>query len=229
MNIILIGPPGAGKGTQADVLRDHFGIAKLSTGDMLRAAVASGSAVGQQAKEIMARGQLVPDAIMVDLILDRIAHPDCARGFILDGFPRTLAQAEALAAMLGKEGKQIDRVLEIKVDDAALVRRIAGRFSCAGCGAGYHDEFKKPKQDGVCDACGGTAFSRREDDKAETVAKRLQAYAVQTAPLLPYYASRGLLVSVDGMAPIGDVTQQIIAIFSKLEKNQEKRLTGTEI
>lgn len=212
MNVILFGPPGAGKGTQAEFLHDTLKLCKLSTGDMLRAAAASGSELGNQVKGIMANGQLVPDEIMINLIRERIREKDCEPGFILDGFPRTIPQAEALDVMLEQEGNSLDYVIELKVDDQALIQRIAGRFSCARCGVGYHDEYKQPKQAGVCDACGATEFSRREDDKAETVGKRLEAFNRQTAPLLPYYQAKGLLKTVDGMAPIEDVTREIRAL-----------------
>lgn len=215
MNLILLGPPGAGKGTQAQFLSDEFGLAKLSTGDMLRACVASGSEMGKQLKEIMAAGQLVSDHIMIDLIRGRIKEADCANGFILDGFPRTTAQAEALDDMLASENAKMDFVIELKVDDQKLVQRIAGRFSCKACGAGYHDSFKQPKVAGVCDSCGSTEFSRRDDDKAETVGKRLVAYHEQTAPLLPYYRKKGVLTSVDGMADINEVTAQIHALMKQ--------------
>ncbi|MGE0754407.1 MAG: adenylate kinase [Alphaproteobacteria bacterium] len=218
MKLILLGPPGAGKGTQAQHLQDKYNIRKLSTGDMLRAAVADGTEVGKKAKDIMAAGKLVPDEIMIDLIRDRICLKDCTTGFILDGFPRTEAQAEALDAMLKKENKELDCVIELKVDDSKLVERISGRFSCAKCGEGYHDTFKQPKAEGVCDRCGATEFSRREDDKAETVAKRLEAYHAQTAPILPYYREKGLLVSVDGMAPIEAVTAKIDELLKGCEK-----------
>lgn len=215
MNLILLGPPGAGKGTQAQRLESARGLVQLSTGDMLRAAVASGSALGQKAKSIMEAGDLVPDDIMIQMIADRIDEPDCENGFILDGFPRTTAQAEALDEMLAAKDAKLDFVIEMKVDDAALTRRITGRFTCATCGAGYHDEFQRPKADGVCDRCGGTEFSRRKDDNAETVTARLAAYHAQTAPLLPYYEARNVLKTVDGMAEIDDVTDQIEKILEE--------------
>ncbi len=214
MNIILLGPPGAGKGTQAQRLQQERGMVQLSTGDMLRAAVASGSDLGKKAKGIMERGELVPDELMVGLIEDRIAQPDCAKGFILDGFPRTQAQAEALDRMLTTSGAKLDRVVEMEVDEAALTERIVGRFSCAKCGAGYHDKFKQPKVEGVCDVCGNKEFTRRKDDNAETVKTRMAAYRAQTEPLLPYYGTRGVLRKVDGMASMDTVYRQISAILA---------------
>ncbi len=213
MNLILLGPPGAGKGTQAKRIEQKFGVVQLSTGDMLRAAVAAGTEVGTKAKDVMEAGGLVPDEIVVSIIAERIAEPDCAAGFILDGFPRTVAQAESLDTMLAEKGLGIDHVIEMQVDDKALIERLSGRFSCAGCGAAYHDSFNRPKVEGVCDVCGGTEFTRRKDDNAETVGARLEAYHGQTAPLLPYYGSRGALRSVDGMAEIDEVARQIRTVI----------------
>ena len=217
MNVILLGPPGAGKGTQAQRLRDAHGLVQLSTGDMLRAAVASGSPLGKTAKAMMEAGELVPDDVMVDMIEQRIDEPDYARGFILDGFPRTVAQAEALDEMLARKGHRLAAVIEMKVDAAALIRRITGRFSCASCESGYHQEFQPTKAPGVCDRCGGTEFKRRADDTAATASARLAAYHAQTAPLLPYYDAKGTLQSIDGMADIGEVTRQVEAVVRTLE------------
>jgi adenylate kinase len=214
--LILLGPPGAGKGTQAKKLTDERGLVQLSTGDMLRAEVASGSPLGIEAKKIMDAGQLVSDAIVIGMIDGRTDKPDTAKGVIFDGFPRTVAQAEALDAMLQKKGKKIDAVIELKVDDAALVERISGRFTCAKCGTGYHDKFARPKKDGICDKCGSTEFTRRADDNAETVKARLVAYNQQTAPILPYYRAKGVLHAVDGMADMSEVARQIDRVLAGL-------------
>lgn len=213
MNIILMGPPGGGKGTQAKILQDKYGMVQLSTGDMLRSAVASGSEIGKRAKAVMEAGQLVSDEIVIGIIDERLDQPDAKKGFILDGFPRTTAQAEALDALLTRKGLRLDAVIEIRVPDDFLVERITGRFSCTKCGAGYHDKFQRPKTDGVCDSCGGTEFTRRADDNAETVKKRLDAYHAQTAPLLPYYQGKGILQVVDGTLPIDEVTGHLAGLL----------------
>lgn len=209
MKLIFIGPPGSGKGTQAMRLQREHGVVQLSTGDMLRSAVASGSEIGQQAKAIMEAGQLVPDQVMVQMIKERIAQPDCSSGFILDGFPRTIAQAEALDEMLAADSSNLDSVIEFQVDTDVLVKRVTGRFTCAQCGEGYHDVFKRPKVEGVCDVCNAREFKCRADDNAETVTTRLDAYHAQTEPLLPYYQEKGILKSVDAMGAIEDVSKEI--------------------
>ena len=212
MNILLLGPPGAGKGTQAKRLEERYGMIQLSTGDMLRAERASGSALGRQVQAIMDAGKLVSDDIMIALIASRIAGLK-SKGFILDGFPRTVPQAQALDDMLEKNGIALDRVIELTVDEDALIDRISGRFSCKSCGASYHDRYHQPKQPSRCDICGSTDFVRRPDDTAETVKARLEAYRDQTAPILPYYRAKGLLRSIDGMAEIDAVAQQIETIL----------------
>lgn len=215
MRLILLGPPGAGKGTQAQRIVEKHGIPQLSTGDMLRAAVAGGTDVGKRAKAVMDAGNLVSDEIVNAIVSERIDQADCASGFILDGYPRTLVQADAVEAMLAAKGTKLDVVIELEVDDAVLVDRISGRYTCAKCGAGYHDRNHKPKVDGVCDKCGSTEFKRRADDNAETVATRLQDYYKKTSPLIGYYYAKGLLKSVDGMADMDDVTAAIEAILAE--------------
>lgn len=210
MNIVLLGPPGAGKGTQAKRLESNHNMVQLSTGDMLRQAAATGSELGQEAKRVMDAGQLMPDALMIQLISERIDQ-DCGDGFILDGFPRTVHQAECLDKMLAEKGLKLDVVIEMTVEEEALIARITGRFSCSDCGAGYHDEFQRPKVAGVCDACGGSEFVRRADDKEETVRARMEAYKRQTLPILPYYGDKGILRTIDGMASIKEIAGQIEA------------------
>jgi adenylate kinase len=215
MNIILIGPPGAGKGTQARILEEKYGMIQLSTGDMLRAAIKYREPLGLQAKELMDAGKLVPDDLMVRMIEERIVKPDCAKGFILDGFPRTAPQAEALDSMLKASGKTLHAVIELKVDEAALIERVSGRYSCAKCGTGYHDKFMPTKKPGICDCCGSTDFIRRPDDNAETMKTRLHAFNEQTAPILPYYQAKGLLKIVEGMAEMQQVAAAIDAVLKK--------------
>ena len=212
MRLILLGPPGGGKGTQARRLQDDYGLVQLSTGDMLRSAVASGSEIGKKAKAVMEAGQLVSDDIVIGIIADRIGQPDAKKGFVLDGFPRTVAQAEALDAMLAERGLKIDAAIEVRVPDNRIVERITGRFTCTKCGAGYHDKFQRPKVDGICDGCGGTEFARRADDNAATVQSRLDAYHAQTAPILPFYEKKQVLKVVDGTLPIDDVTKRLRSI-----------------
>ncbi|HZU88121.1 MAG TPA: adenylate kinase [Stellaceae bacterium] len=209
MNLILLGPPGSGKGTQAKRIERKYGIVQLATGDMLRAVARSGSALGLQVKDIMDSGRLVPDAILIAMIAERIAEPDCRAGFILDGFPRTVPQAEALDAMLSGRGLMLDHVILFEVDEAALIDRLSGRFTCRTCGASYHDRYNRPRVEGVCDICGGRDFERRADDRPEAVKTRLEAYRRQTAPILPYYRRRGILRQIDGMADIDAVTREI--------------------
>ncbi|MEH6721748.1 MAG: adenylate kinase [Aurantimonas endophytica] len=214
MILILLGPPGAGKGTQAHRLIERLGIPQLSTGDMLRAAVAAQSEVGKQAKAVMDAGNLVSDDIVNAIVSERIDQPDCANGFILDGYPRTLVQADAVEAMLGAKGLALDHVIEMRVDDDVLVKRVSGRFTCAKCGAVYHDEDRKPKVDGVCDVCQSTEFKRRPDDNAETMRTRLRSYYKDTSPLVGYYHCKGTLRWVDGMQDVDAVTQSIERIVN---------------
>lgn len=210
--LILLGPPGAGKGTQARMLEEKFGLVQLSTGDLLREAVAQGTEAGQQAKAVMEAGDLVSDAIVIAILRDRLAQPDTAKGVILDGFPRTTVQAEALDALLTETGQKINAAVSLEVDDAAMVERISGRYTCAGCGEGWHDSFKQPKRPGTCDSCGGTEFKRRADDTAETVASRLEAYHAQTAPLIGFYADQGALIRIDAMGEIDAIADKLSAI-----------------
>ena len=216
MNLILLGPPGAGKGTQAKIIETRSGANQLSTGDMLRAAVAAGTEVGLKAQEVMNRGELVSDDIVIAIISDAIDAPDCAQGFILDGFPRTVAQADALEGLMAEKHKTLDAVVEIRVDDEKLIKRITGRFTCGNCGEGYHDEFKLPRNEGVCDECGKSDFKRRADDNEETVRKRLAAYHAQTSPLIEFYSAKAKLVSVDGMKDIDDVAAEIEAKLASM-------------
>jgi adenylate kinase len=213
MNIILLGPPGSGKGTQTKRIEQTHGIIQLSTGDMLRATTGSDTEFGRRVKAIMDSGQLVPDDIIVEMIDRRIVQPDCSRGFILDGFPRNVAQAKALDAMLAEHGLRLDHVILLDVDEAVLVDRLSGRFSCNQCGASYHDRYNRPSQHGICDGCGSTEFTRRADDRPEAVKARFEVYRKQTAPILPYYRDRGILRRVDGMAEIDAVTREIDRIL----------------
>ncbi|APO74457.1 adenylate kinase [Rhizobium etli 8C-3] len=216
MRLILLGPPGAGKGTQAQRIVEKYGIPQLSTGDMLRAAVHAGTEVGNRADALMKAGKLVPDEVVNAIVSERIDQPDCANGFILDGFPRTLVQADATETMLRAKGLDLSVVIELKVNDDELIRRVAGRYSCAQCGSVYHDTDKAPEREGVCDKCGSTHFKRRPDDNPETMTARLQVYYKETSPLIGYYYAKGKLKSVDGMADIDHVTGEIETILSKL-------------
>lgn len=213
MNIILLGPPGAGKGTQSARLVEHYGMRQLSTGDMLRAAVKSQTPVGIKAKAVMDRGELVSDEIVSELIDAELAAMDADTGAIFDGYPRTEVQAQMLDDLLKKHNRSLDHVIELEVDEDALVKRITGRFSCANCGALYHDTANPPAKDGVCDQCGSTEFKRRPDDNEETVRTRMQEYRAKTAPILPGYEARGIVRRVDGMASIGEVTAAIDEIL----------------
>jgi adenylate kinase len=214
MNIVLLGPPGAGKGTQAARLEQERGMVQVSTGDMLRAAVKADTDIGKMADEIMKAGKLFPDDLMSQILGDRLDEPDTERGVIFDGYPRTQAQAESLDVLLSERSRSLDHVIELTVDEEALVDRITGRFSCTKCGAGYHDRYKLPKAEGICDVCANDQFKRRPDDNAETVRQRLAEYRAKTAPILPYYEARGLVRRVDGMAPIEAVNRSIEAILN---------------
>ncbi|NNC58459.1 MAG: adenylate kinase [Erythrobacter sp.] len=209
MNIILLGPPGAGKGTQAQRLVDNRGMRQLSTGDMLRAAVGAGTPIGLKAKAVMDRGELVSDEIVSELIDAELAAMDADSGAIFDGYPRTAAQAGMLDTILASHDRKLHKVIELEVDEDALVDRITGRFTCANCGAGYHDRYKQPETEGVCDVCGSTEFKRRPDDNEETVRTRMQEYRAKTAPILPIYEQRDLVERVDGMASIDEVSEAI--------------------
>ncbi len=211
--LIMMGPPGGGKGTQAKRIQERYNVVQLSTGDMLRAAIAAGSPVGKQAKAVMDAGKLVSDDLLIEMIDKRLDDKDCANGFVLDGFPRTIPQAEGLEKLMANKGLKLDAVIEVRVLDEKLLERLTGRYTCAKCGEGYHDKFKLPKAAGVCDVCGGKEFSRRSDDKAETVKTRLKAYHEQTAPLLPFYERKGVLKVVDGDRDIGLVAADLERIL----------------
>lgn len=213
--LVLLGPPGAGKGTQARMLDRAHGLVQLSTGDLLRAAVAAGTEAGRKAKAVMEAGGLVSDDIVIAILRDRLAGPDCGNGVILDGFPRTKAQAEALDTLLGSNGQRISAVISLEVDDAAMVERISGRFTCGRCGEGYHDRFKPAARIGTCDTCGAQDMVRRADDNAETVAQRLRAYHAQTAPLIAYYDDAGALRRVDAMEAIDDIASELSSVVSE--------------
>lgn len=212
MKLILLGPPGAGKGTQAKMLTEHFSIPQISTGDILRAAVKAGTAMGLKAKEYMDAGGLVPDEVVVGIVRDRLQEADCGNGFILDGFPRTVPQADALQVSLSEMHKELDRVISLDVDAEALVERLTGRRTCRECGRGYHITFDPPREKGKCDACGGTLF-QRDDDQEETIRKRLQVYADQTSPLINYYRDAGVLLELDGMQPIPQVQEKMLSLL----------------
>lgn len=215
VNLILLGPPGAGKGTQARMLEEKFGFIQLSTGDLLRAAVAAGTDAGKAAKAVMEAGDLVSDDIVTAILADRLSDPDCAKGVILDGFPRTLAQAKALDAILQSSGQKINAAISLEVDNSAMVERISGRFTCGGCGEGYHDSFKPTAKPGICDKCGSADMKRRADDNAETVAQRLQAYHAETAPLITYYDNAGVLARVTAIGAIDQIASDLSSVVSK--------------
>jgi adenylate kinase len=215
MNLILLGPPGAGKGTQAKIIMDKYGIPQISTGDMLREAVAKGTELGKKAKKYMTEGKLVPDEIVIGIVKERLKQKDCEKGFILDGFPRTLAQAEALDRIMGEMGKKIDAVINVNVPEEEVVRRIAYRRTCKNCGAIYHLIYNPPKRPGICDKCGGELY-QREDDKEETVRERYRVYKKNTEPLIEYYKKKGILFDVDGTKDIEGVKREVLDILSKL-------------
>ena len=212
MKLILLGPPGAGKGTQAKMLTEKFSIPQISTGDILRAAVKDGTPMGQKVRAFMNSGGLVPDEVVVGIVRDRLQEEDCKNGFILDGFPRTVAQADALQTSLQEMGKDLDRVISLEVDTEALVERLTGRRTCKECGRGYHVKFDSSRVAGICDTCGGTLF-QRDDDQEETIRKRLQVYADQTSPLIRYYREAGVLMELDGMQPIRLVQEKLLSLL----------------
>lgn len=214
--LILLGPPGAGKGTQARMLEEKFRLVQLSTGDLLRGAVAAGTKAGLAAKSVMEAGGLVSDEIVLDVLSDRLAEEDCANGVVLDGFPRTTGQAEALDGMLAASGQRINAAISLEVDNVKMVLRIAGRYTCGDCGEGYHDTFKPTQAEGVCDGCGGKNMTRRADDNAQTVMQRLDAYETQTEPLIAYYDAKGALQRVDAMGAIDGIAESIAEIVSKV-------------
>ncbi len=214
MRVVLLGPPGCGKGTQAAVLRDRFGIPHLSTGAMLRSAVEADTEIGRRAAAIMSQGALVPDEVVQGIVTHRLGHGDCAAGYVLDGFPRTVAQADALEQMLERAGQALDRVVEFTITEDELVRRITGRYVCTKCDAVYNEHSKPTQRENICDVCGGTGFRRREDDRADTVAERMTAYRAETAPLVPYYEARNLLVRIDGARGTAEVTAALLGALS---------------
>ncbi|HLQ19556.1 MAG TPA: adenylate kinase [Tabrizicola sp.] len=214
--LILLGPPGAGKGTQARMLEEDFGLVQLSTGDLLRAAVAAGTEAGKRAKAVMEAGQLVSDDIVLAILKDRMAEPDVQKGIILDGFPRTAGQASALDGLLAAAGARVTAAISLEVEDEAMIARVSGRYTCAGCGEGYHDTFKQPAQAGTCDKCGGTAMKRRADDNAETVRARLQAYHAETAPLIAHYDRLSVLERVPAMGSIDGIRARLAEIVGRV-------------
>lgn len=214
--LILLGPPGAGKGTQARMLEERFGLVQLSTGDLLRAAVAAGTPAGLAAKAVMEAGGLVSDEIVLNILRDRLGEPDVTAGVILDGFPRTAGQAESLDALLSEAGQRVTAAISLEVDDEAMIQRVAGRYTCGSCGEGYHDDFKQPVQAGVCDKCGGTEFKRRADDNAETARARLVAYHAQTAPLIAHYGALGVLEKIDAMGNIDEIASGLGSIVERV-------------
>ena len=218
MRLVLVGPPGAGKGTQAQFIAEHAGVPKISTGDIFRANVSEGTPLGVQAKSYMDRGDLVPDTVTIEMVRDRLAQTDAAHGFLLDGFPRTVPQAEVLDDMLSEQGGKLDVVLELVVDDDEVIRRLSGRRTCRTCNHIWHVDFDPPQVPGVCDIDGGELY-QRDDDKPETIANRLEVYAESTAPLVAYYAGRGLLVGIDATGPVDDITQRAIDALRPYEKS----------